>query len=109
MDIKRGDTVKVVAGNDRGKQGEVLRVIPETNRVVVQSVNIRKKHQKQAQTQARQGQIKPGIIQFDAPLSASNVMLVCPHCHEAVRVGHQRDADTGRSHRVCRNCQSLID
>ena len=109
MNIKKGDTVEIVAGNDKGKRGEVLRVIPETNRVVVQAANLRKKHQKQAQTQARQGQIKPGIIQFEGPMNASNVMIVCPKCGEAARVGHQRDAATGKRQRVCRNCKNPID
>ncbi len=107
MNIKRGDTVEVVAGNDKGARGEVVRLLPHENRLVVQGVNVRKKHQRQAQTQARQGQIQPGIIQFDAPIHVSNVMLVCPKCGELARVGHQRDEE-GR-HRVCRNCGELID
>lgn len=109
MNIKRGDTVVVVSGNDKGSRGEVARLMPETNRVVVQGVNKRKKHKKQAQTQARRGQIQPGIIQFDAPLDASNVMLVCPRCGKPARVGYQHDEATGRKRRVCRQCDQLID
>jgi large subunit ribosomal protein L24 len=108
MNIKRGDTVIVIAGNDKGAQGEVVRLLPGENRLVVQGVNVRKKHQRQAQTQARQGQIRPGIIQFDAPIHASNVMLVCPKCGQPARVGRARD-EAGRSRRVCRNCGQQID
>ena len=107
MNIKRGDTVLVIAGNSKGATGEVLRLIPETGRLVVQGVNVRKKHQRQAQTQARRGQIQPGIVQFEAPISAANVMLLCPKCGKPARVGNQRE--NGRSHRVCRNCGELID
>jgi large subunit ribosomal protein L24 len=107
MNIKRGDTVVVIAGNDKGARGEVVRLLPAENRLVVQGVNVRKKHQRQAKTQARQGQIRPGIIQFDAPFQASNVMLVCPKCGQPARVGYERD-DDGR-HRVCRNCGERID
>jgi large subunit ribosomal protein L24 len=109
MNIKKGDTVVVVAGNDKGAQGEVVRLVPGENRLVVQGVNVRKKHQKQAQTQARQGQIRPGIIQFDAPFDASNVMLVCPKCGQPARVGYRRDEADGRKRRVCRNCGEVID
>jgi len=109
MNIKKGDTVIVVSGNDKGAQGEVVRLLPRENRLVVQGVNVRKKHQKQAQTQARQGQIRPGIIQFDAPLNASNVMLVCPKCGQPTRVGRRRDEADGRKRRVCRNCGEAMD
>jgi large subunit ribosomal protein L24 len=109
MNIKKGDTVVVIAGNSKGSSGEVLRLIPDENRLVVQGVNVRKKHQKQAQTQASQGQVYPGIIQFEAPISAANVMLLCPKCGKPARIGHQRDATDGRGHRVCRNCGELID
>ena len=77
------------------------------DRLVVQGVNVRKKHQKQAQTQARQRQIRPGIIQFEAPISAANVMLVCPNCSKPARVGLTRDAEG--PHRVCKNCGKQID
>ena len=109
MNIKRGDTVVVIAGNSKGSSGEVLRLIPDANRLVVEGVNVRKKHKKQAQTQARQGQVHPGIIQFEAPINASNVMLLCPKCGKPARVGYQRDEGSARGHRVCRNCGELID
>ncbi len=106
--IRKGDTVEVISGRleDKGKRGEVINVMVDRNRVVVQGVNIRIKHQKQVQTQAGR-QINPGRIQFEGPLHISNVMLVCPKCNEAVRVGIQRD-ETG-AHRLCKSCGQLID
>lgn len=81
--IRKGDTVEVISGReqDKGKRGEVIRVIPDEHRVVVQGVNLRKKHQRQVQTQGRRN-IQPGIIEFEAPIDISNVMLVCPRCDE---------------------------
>jgi large subunit ribosomal protein L24 len=106
--IHKGDTVEIVNGRleDKGKRGEVINVMTDTRRVVVQGVNIRTKHQRQVQTQAGR-QINPGRIQFEGPIHISNVMLVCPKCNEAARVGIQRD-ETG-AHRVCKNCGQLID
>jgi large subunit ribosomal protein L24 len=106
--IRKGDTVEVISGRleDKGKRGEVINVVIRDRRVVVQGVNIRTKHKRQVQTQAGR-QLKPGRIQFEATIDISNVMLVCPKCSEAARVGIQRD-DNG-SHRVCKNCKNLID
>jgi large subunit ribosomal protein L24 len=106
--IRKGDTVEVISGRleDKGKRGEVINVLLENRRIVVQGVNIRTKHQKQVQTQAGRN-INPGRIQFEGPIDISNVMLVCPKCGEASRVAVQRDEDGAR--RVCKNCQALID
>lgn len=106
--IRKGDTVEIISGRleDKGKRGEVINVLTEESRLVVQGVNVRTKHQRQVQTQAGR-QINPGRIQFEGPIHISNVMLVCPKCGEAVRVGVQRD-ETG-AHRVCKNCGQLID
>ena len=106
--IRKGDTVEVISGRleDKGKRGEVINVLLENRRVVVQGVNIRTKHQKQVQTQAGRN-INPGRIQFEGPIDISNVMLVCPKCGETTRVAVQRDEDGAR--RVCKNCQALID
>jgi large subunit ribosomal protein L24 len=105
--IRKGDTVEVISGReiDKGKRGEVIRVLPDEGRVVVQGVNVRKKHQRQVQTQGRT--MSPGIIEFEAPLHISNVMLVCPKCDEPSRVGLQREEDGVR--RVCKNCGEMID
>jgi large subunit ribosomal protein L24 len=106
--IRKGDTVEVISGRleDKGKRGEVINVLSEDRRVVVQGVNVRTKHQKQVQTQAGR-QMNPGRIQFEGAVDISNVMLVCPKCNEATRVSVQRDEDGAR--RVCKNCQALID
>lgn len=105
--IRKGDKVQIISGRevDRGKVGEVIRVLPEENRVVVQGVNLRKKHQRQVQTQGRRN-LNPGIIEFEAPISLSNVMLVCPSCNEPTRVGIQRTEDTVS--RICKNCKAVI-
>lgn len=102
--IRKGDTVEIISGRleDKGKRGEVIKVLPELGRVVVQGVNLRKKHQRQVQTQGRT--MNPGIIEFEGPISISNVMLVCPQCHEPTRVGILRGQE-GVS-RVCKNCQA---
>lgn len=106
--IRKGDTVEVISGRleDKGKRGEVINVLLKNRRVVVQGVNIRTKHQKQVQTSAGRN-INPGRIQFEGAMDISNVMLVCPTCKEATRVGVQRDENG--AHRACKNCQALID
>ncbi len=105
--IRKGDIVEVISGReqDRGKRGEVIKVLPEEGRVVVQGVNIRKKHQRQYQTQGRT--ITPGIIEMEAPIHISNVMMVCPSCDQPSRFGIRRD--DGEIQRECKNCHSLID
>ncbi|NDJ51624.1 MAG: 50S ribosomal protein L24 [Chloroflexi bacterium] len=102
--IKRGDTVLVVRGNDKGVEGRVLYVYPKKERVVVERVNVRKKHQRRAPGANTQ----TGIIQFEAPIHISNVMVVCPSCGEATRVGIRRDEELGRI-RVCKKCGEDID
>jgi len=105
--IRKGDTVEVISGRleDKGKRGEVINVILDDRRVVVQGVNIRTKHQKQVQAGNRQ--MNPGRIQFEGLIDISNVMLVCPKCNEPTRVSVTRD-ESG-AHRVCKHCQALID
>jgi large subunit ribosomal protein L24 len=105
--IRKGDTVQVITGRaqDRGKRGEVIRVLRKENRVVVQGVNLRIKHQAQIQTQGRT--MNPGRVEFEAPIHISNVMLVCPKCDQPTRVGVERD-ESG-AHRVCKRCKALID
>ena len=105
--IRKGDTVEVISGKieEKGTRGEVIKVLPDEHRLVVQGVNIHTKHQRQVQTQGRT--INPGRIKFEAPLDISNVMLVCPKCSEPTRIGVTRDDDG--AHRVCKHCQALID
>lgn len=95
MRIKVGDEVEVVSGNYKGTRGTVQRVLPKENRVVVSGVNLVKKHQKPRPTGGR-SQAQGGIIEFEAPISASNVMLVCPETGEPTRVGVRRDEDGNR-------------
>jgi len=106
--IRKGDTVEVTSGRleDKGKRGEVINVLLDVRRVVVQGVNIRTKHQKQIQTQAGRN-MNPGRIQFEGSIDISNVMLVCPKCGVPTRVAVQRTEDG--THRVCKNCQALVD
>ncbi|HSL94075.1 MAG TPA: 50S ribosomal protein L24 [Bacillota bacterium] len=104
--IRKGDTVEVISGRfvDKGKRGEVIKVLPDEGRVVVQGVNIRKKHQRQTQSRGRT--LNPGVIEFEAPIDISNVMLVCPKCDEPTRVSIQRDEDEVR--RLCKKCGALL-
>jgi large subunit ribosomal protein L24 len=106
--IRKGDTVEIISGRekDKGKRGEVIRVLPDEHRIVVQGINLRKKHQKQVQTQGRRS-LSPGIIEFEAPMDVSNVMLVCPSCKKTTRVGIQRDGETAQ--RMCKECKALFD
>ena len=106
--IRKGDTVEIISGRleDKGKRGEVINVLLDDRRLVVQGANIRTKHQRQVQTQAGR-QLNPGRIQFEASIDISNVMLVCPKCGQPARVGIQRDEDG--AHRVCKNCEAVID
>ena len=101
--VRRGDTVAVIAGRERGKRGKVLRVIPGTGRVVVEKINMVKKHQRPTQ-KLRQG----GIIEREGALALSNVLLVCSRCDKASRAGIKILGD-GRKVRVCRRCGETID
>jgi large subunit ribosomal protein L24 len=101
--VRRGDTVAVIAGRERGKRGKVLRVLPEASRVVVEKINMMKKHQRPTQ-KLRQG----GIIEREASLSLSNVLLVCGRCDKPSRAGIKILGD-GRKVRVCRRCGETID
>ena len=106
--IKKGDTVEVISGRleDKGRRGEVIQVLPEERRVVVQGINLRTKHQRQTQT--RQGRtINPGRVKLETAVSIATIMLVCPKCDKPSRLGIVRD-EAG-SHRLCKNCQALID
>ncbi len=105
--IRKDDTVEVISGReaDRGKRGKVIKVLPDKGKVVIAGINIRKKHQKQVQAQGRT--LKPGIIEFEAPLAIGNVMLVCPKCDNAVRVGVDRQEDAIQ--RICKNCGAVIE
>lgn len=103
LKIRKGDEVQVIAGKDRGKRGTVQEVEPQKRRAVVAGVNISKRHQKPNP----QRNLKGGIIEEPRPLDMSKLMLVCPKCGKATRVGHETD-DSGVKHRVCRSCGEEI-
>ena len=99
--VKKGDTVVVRSGKDRGARGKVLLTMPKVNRVLVEGVNRVKKHTKVSTNQ--RGAQTGGIVTQEAPVHASNVQIVCPNCSKATRIGYRKD-DDGRSVRVCRKC-----
>lgn len=98
MNVKKGDQVQVLSGKDRGKQGEILRAMPAEGKVVVRGVAMVKKAQRPNPVN-QQG----GIIEQEAAIDASNVMLVCPSCGKPTRVGHGKDAE-GKKVRICKKC-----
>ena len=98
MKLKKGDRVKVIAGKDLGKDGVIMRVLPEKDKVIVEGVNIAKKHQR-----ATRATMQGGIIDKDMPIHVSNVALICGSCG-ATRIGYRFD-DAGKKIRVCRKCQ----
>ncbi len=102
--IRKNDNVVVITGKDRGKRGRVLKVVPEKNRLIVEGVNIIKRHTKPNP----QRNIKGGLVEREAALHASNVQLVCPECGKATRLGKKILGD-GRKVRVCRKCEGVVD
>ena len=103
MKIRKNDTVLVVAGKDKGKKGKVRFAHPKKNNVIVEGINFIKKHSR-ARGQVRQA----GIIDFEAPITVSNLMLLCQKCNHPTRVGFTFLED-GRKVRVCRKCKEVID
>ncbi len=106
--VKTGDTVKVISGDDKGTTGKVQKVNTETGRIIVEKVNMVKKHQKP------RGQGMPGgIIEKEASIDASNVMIVCPACKKATKVGHKFNDGEGKASRrkvrVCKECGATIE
>ena len=101
--IKKNDMVMVITGRDRGKTGKVMKVLPERGRVVIERLNIVKRHSKQS----RGAQSPGGIIEKEAPINISNVMIFCDRCNAPVRVG-VKSADDGTKSRNCRRCGEAI-
>ena len=107
LNVKKGDRVRVIAGKDKGKEGEILRAYPARGRVVVEKVNMVKKAMRPTQSNP-QG----GISTMEAALDVSNVMLLCPSCKQPTRVGHRFIEEEGkkpRKVRVCKKCGKDID
>lgn len=102
MKVKKNDTVLVLTGKDNGKTGKVLRALPSDNKIVVDGINVQKKHKK-----ARSAQETSAIVEQAGPIDASNVLVVCPHCEKATRVAHA-EVD-GKKVRVCKKCGKPLD
>jgi large subunit ribosomal protein L24 len=103
LHVKKNDMVEIISGKDRGKTGKVLRVLPGKGRVVVENLNVIKRH-------TRPNQLNPegGIIEKEAPLSISNVMLICGSCNQAARTG-VRLLEDGSKTRYCKKCNESVD
>ncbi|MEK7464904.1 MAG: 50S ribosomal protein L24 [Patescibacteria group bacterium] len=101
MKIRKGDTVKILSGKDRGKRGQVSRVFSERDRILVQGVNVKKKHRR-ARRQDRKGE----IILLPAPIAASAAQVVCASCGKPTRIGYRIDA--GKKVRVCKKCGKTL-
>ena len=102
MKVKKNDTVLVLTGKDNGKTGKVLRALPGDNRVVVDGVNVQKKHKK-----ARSAQETSGIVEQAGPIDASNVLVICPVCGKATRVSYA--VVDGKKVRICKKCGKSLD
>ena len=101
--LRKDDTVIITAGRERGKTGKILRVIPEKNRVVIERLNMVKRHMK-----ARGVQQQGGIVEKEASIHASNVQPLCGRCNKPARIGRRRAGD-GTSTRLCRRCNDLLE
>lgn len=101
MKIRKGDTVKILSGKDRGTQSKVVRVFPDFQRVLVDGVNLKKRHRK-----SRRQDKKGEIVLMPSPVSASSLMVVCPSCGKGTRVGFKTSAD-GFKQRVCKKCKHI--
>ena len=100
--VKKGDKVLVITGKDKGKVSNVVEVSPSKNKVLVEGVNMVTKHQK-----PKSQQEKGGIVKKNAPIEASNVMVVCPACDKAVRVAYRVEGD--KKVRICKKCGAILD
>ncbi len=100
--IKKGDTVKILTGRDKGKKGKILRVFPEENRVVVEALQLMAHY-----TRPSQQNPKGGMIRVEGKIHRSNVQLVCPKCAQASRVGFQFLSDRTKQ-RMCKKCHEII-
>jgi len=102
--VRKNDNVVVITGRDRGKRGRVLQLVPGKNRLIVEGVNIVKRH---TRPNPRQN-VKGGIVEREAPLHASNVQIICPECGAQTRIGRRLLGD-GRKVRFCRKCDGIVD
>ena len=103
MNFKVGDEVVVITGSDKGKTGKIVKTLRNENKVIVEGVNIVKKHQKPT------GQETGGIVEIAAPINASNVMIVDPKTKKRTRIGHTTDTKTGKKIRITKKSNEKID
>ncbi len=103
MKIKKNDNVIVIAGNDKGKKGKVLKILPDKGRAIVEGVNFIKRHTKPR----KQGE-KSGILEKEAAINLTNLMVTCSKCDKGVRVGNRTLTD-GKRARVCKSCGEMLD
>jgi large subunit ribosomal protein L24 len=103
MKIRKEDNVLVITGKDKGKKGKIRFVYPRKNRVLIEGVNMIKTH-----SRARQQVKQAGLIEREAPIALSNIMLICTRCNKPARVGY-KILDDGRKVRICRSCKEAID
>ena len=101
MRVKKGDTVKVLSGKDKGKTGEVLEILPKTNKIVVKGINIIKKHTK-PRKQGEEG----GILSMEGAIHVAKVNVVCPKCGKATKIGYSEEK--GEKVRVCKKCGAKL-
>ncbi len=102
MKIKKGDTVLIISGKDRGKTGKVIKCLPKEHKIVVEGVNLVKKHIK-----PRRSGEKGQIIQMPAPFDVSNAKLICPRCSKPTRVGYKVEGE--KKYRICKKCSQVIE
>ena len=103
MQIRKNDSVMIIAGRERGKTGKVLRVLPEKDALIIERVNLVKRHSK-----PRGPQQPGGIVEKEASIHASNIMIMCDKCNAPVRIGHKQLSD-GKKIRICRRCGEALD
>lgn len=103
LKIKKNDNVEIVAGKEKGKRGKILLLFPDENRVIIEKINMVKKHSRPS-GQTKQG----GIVEKEGKINLSNVMLICGKCNKGVRVGY-KILESGEKVRICRSCNEEID
>jgi len=102
INLKKGDTVKVIAGKEKGKTGRIMKIISKRDRVIIEKVNFIKKHQRP------DAKGKGGILEKEGSIHISNVMYFCGKCNSAVKIGH-KVLDDGKKVRTCRDCNEIIE
>jgi len=100
--LKKGDTVQIISGKDKGKKGKILRIFLETDKALVEGLNLAKKHKRKTRDDQ-----KGGIVQIEMPIKISNLAFVCKHCNRASKVGFTILKD-GNKARFCRTCKEVI-